>query len=140
MWGWARLVGIIAFSRVLSYLLKHYYDLTVALLVGFMAGSLWKIYPWKECLQSDRDRHGDFRCLLERNIAPDAGSDTFIGWRSFCWSPAFCWSIFWTICRSRANPIFRQIMALSPGAAASIALVWFRRPADDAGAHAPVPR
>ena len=70
-------VGIIAFSRVLSYLLKHYYDLTVALLVGFMAGSLWKIYPWKTCLESDIDRHGDFRCLLEQITAPDTSSDNF---------------------------------------------------------------
>ncbi len=70
-------VGIIAFSRVLSYLLQHYYNLTVALLVGFMAGSLWKIYPWKNCLQSDLDRHGDPRCLLEQNITPDIASENF---------------------------------------------------------------
>ena len=75
--GLGAVVGIIAFSRVLSYLLKHYYNLTVALLVGFMAGSLWKIYPWKACLESDIDRHGDFRCLAEQNIAPDVSSDTF---------------------------------------------------------------
>jgi len=33
-------LGIIAFSRVLSWLLKHYENVTVAILVGFMAGSL----------------------------------------------------------------------------------------------------
>ncbi len=70
-------VGIIVFSRILSYLLHRFYNLTVALLVGFMAGSLWKIYPWKDCLESDLDRHGDFRCLLEGNIAPDTSSETF---------------------------------------------------------------
>ncbi len=75
--GLGAVVGIIAFSRVLSYLLKHYYNLTVALLVGFMAGSLWKIYPWKACIESDLDRHGDFRCLVEQNIAPDTAADTF---------------------------------------------------------------
>ena len=36
-------VGIILFSRVLSWLLKRYYEATVAALVGFMIGSLWKI-------------------------------------------------------------------------------------------------
>ena len=75
--GLGAAVGIIAFSRVLSYLLAHYYNQTVALLVGFMAGSLWKIYPWKQCLESDLDRHGDFRCLVEQNIAPDPAADTF---------------------------------------------------------------
>lgn len=33
-------LGIVAFSRVLSWLLKHYENVTVAVLVGFMAGSL----------------------------------------------------------------------------------------------------
>lgn len=76
--GFGAVVGIIAFSRLLSYLLAHYYNLTVALLVGFMAGSLWKIYPWKDCLESDLDRHGDFRCLVEANVAPNPGDDTFV--------------------------------------------------------------
>lgn len=34
------LVGILAFSRLLSWLLKHYENTTVAVLVGFMVGSL----------------------------------------------------------------------------------------------------
>lgn len=76
--GLGAVVGIIAFSRVLSFLLARYYDITVATLVGFMAGSLWKIYPWKECLASDLDRHGDFRCLAEQNILPNFGSGEFL--------------------------------------------------------------
>ncbi len=75
--GLGAVVGIIAFSRVLSYLLAHYYRLTVALLVGFMMGSLWKIYPWRQCLESDTDRHGDFRCLSDSPVAPDAASEIF---------------------------------------------------------------
>jgi putative membrane protein len=68
-------IGIVIFSRVLSWLLKHYYQPTVALLVGFMVGSLWKIWPWKACIASDLDRHGDFRCLQEANLLPDATSN-----------------------------------------------------------------
>ena len=33
-------IGILAFSRLLSWLLKHYENPTIALLVGFMVGSL----------------------------------------------------------------------------------------------------
>ena len=40
-------VGIISFSHVLSWLLKKYYMLTIALLSGFMVGSLLKVWPWK---------------------------------------------------------------------------------------------
>ena len=106
--GLGAVVGIIAFSRVLSYLLARYYNLTVALLVGFMAGSLWKIYPWKQCLESDLDRHGDFRCLLERNIAPDVNADTF------AIAVALLIAGFLLVnlldhAQSRANPIFRLI-------------------------------
>ena len=40
-------VGIISFSHFLSWLLKKYYMLTIALLSGFMLGSLLKVWPWK---------------------------------------------------------------------------------------------
>lgn len=71
-------VGIIVFSRVLSWTLKRFYDATVALLVGFMAGSLWKIYPWKECTVTDLDRHGEVRCLYEQNIVPEMGEQVLL--------------------------------------------------------------
>ena len=41
-------IGIIAFSNVLSWLLKKYHNLTIAMLAGFMVGSLNKVWPWKE--------------------------------------------------------------------------------------------
>lgn len=40
-------VGIISFSHVLSWLLKKFYMQTIALLSGFMIGSLLKVWPWK---------------------------------------------------------------------------------------------
>ena len=39
--------GIAFFCRFLSWLLKKYNDVTVALLIGFMLGSLRKVWPWK---------------------------------------------------------------------------------------------
>ncbi len=39
--------GLIAFSHFLSWLLKKYYKVTIALLAGFMGGSLIKVWPWK---------------------------------------------------------------------------------------------
>ncbi|WP_131667899.1 DUF368 domain-containing protein [Psychrobacter pygoscelis] len=39
--------GLLLFSRVLKWLLSHYYQGTLALLTGFIAGSLLKIWPWK---------------------------------------------------------------------------------------------
>jgi len=40
-------VGLIGFSRVLSWLLKNHYLPTVAGLTGLMIGSLRKVWPWK---------------------------------------------------------------------------------------------
>ncbi len=40
-------IGIVSFSHLLSWLLKKYYMLTIALLSGFMVGSLLKVWPWK---------------------------------------------------------------------------------------------
>ncbi|MFY0652594.1 MAG: DUF368 domain-containing protein [Cyclobacteriaceae bacterium] len=40
-------LGILIFSRLLSYLFKHFKDLTISLLTGFVAGSLAIIWPWK---------------------------------------------------------------------------------------------
>lgn len=40
-------VGLIAFSRILSWVFARYHDLTIALMTGFIAGSLVTIWPWK---------------------------------------------------------------------------------------------
>ncbi len=46
--GLGCLVGLGTFSRVLSWMFKHYRDLTLATLTGFMIGSLNKIWPWRK--------------------------------------------------------------------------------------------
>lgn len=40
-------VGLIAFSHVLSWILKKYRNITIALLTGFILGSMPIIWPWK---------------------------------------------------------------------------------------------
>lgn len=41
-------VGFIAFARLLSWLLKKYWNQTMSILSGFVAGSLVFIWPWKD--------------------------------------------------------------------------------------------
>ncbi len=43
-------VGMLALSHILSWLFKHFPDQIIALLSGFMAGSLLIIWPWKEVI------------------------------------------------------------------------------------------
>ena len=44
--------GLMSFSHILSWLLKHYKNQTLALLTGFIIGSLSIIWPWKEAGES----------------------------------------------------------------------------------------
>lgn len=41
------LVGILSFARLLKFLFAKFKAITVALLTGFMIGSLYKVWPWK---------------------------------------------------------------------------------------------
>ncbi len=79
------LVGIISFSHLLSWLLRNYHHLTIAVLAGFMIGSLNKIWPWKMTLEKYVDSHGMVRPLVEQNILPgrfaaEAGTDPQLAW------------------------------------------------------------
>lgn len=65
------IIGITSFSRVLSYTLRNFYDVTIAILAGFMLGSLNKVWPWKEVVETYTDRHGITKPLTEINILPD---------------------------------------------------------------------
>lgn len=62
--------GIISFSHLLSWLLKNFHDITVAVLMGFMIGSLNKVWPWKEVVETYTDSHGKILPLVESNVLP----------------------------------------------------------------------
>lgn len=47
IFGIGCLVGLATFSRILSWMFRNYADHTLGLLSGFMIGSLFKIWPWR---------------------------------------------------------------------------------------------
>lgn len=65
-------LGIKLFSRALTWLFENKKNLTLALLTGFMIGSLNKLWPWKEVLSTRINSHGVEVPFLERSIAPSA--------------------------------------------------------------------
>ncbi len=69
-------LGLTSFSRLLSYLLTRFHNVTMALLTGLMAGSLRKIWPWKEMLDSTVIR-GKTYILSEKNVLPEHFDQTF---------------------------------------------------------------
>ncbi|NQW36162.1 MAG: DUF368 domain-containing protein [Flavobacteriales bacterium] len=62
-------VGILTFSRLLKWMFDHHKDTTLAVLTGFIIGSLNKIWPWKEVLQSEII-NGKLKIILEKSISP----------------------------------------------------------------------
>lgn len=65
--------GLIAFVRVLRWLLERWHGQTVALLVGVMAGSLWKIWPFRTVLESSTNAKGKLIVLRDALAAPTDG-------------------------------------------------------------------
>lgn len=72
VFGAGAFIGITSFSRVLSYALAHFRNITLAVLTGFMLGSLNKVWPWKEVVETFVDSHGEVKPLIETNILPNA--------------------------------------------------------------------
>lgn len=66
VFGAGACVGITSFSRILSYALKHFRNITLAVLTGFMLGSLNKVWPWKEIIE------GNGGTQFEQNVLPNA--------------------------------------------------------------------
>ena len=68
--GIGAIIGILSFVRLLNYLFTKHHDLIIALLTGFMVGSLRKVWPWKEPLEHS---------TREINKLPDGmGGELFI--------------------------------------------------------------
>ncbi|MBT8219260.1 MAG: DUF368 domain-containing protein, partial [Bacteroidia bacterium] len=72
VFGCGAVLGLVIFSRVLTWLFKYYRDLTLAILTGFMLGSLNKIWPWRNVLSTRVNRKGVEVPFLEENVMPDA--------------------------------------------------------------------
>lgn len=68
--GLGAIIGILSFSRILKWLFKNYQNTTLALLTGFILGSLNKIWPWKEVLETKQ--FGDkIVTVSEQSILPN---------------------------------------------------------------------
>ena len=63
-------VGLLSFSRVLSWMFSSFRTATLALLGGFMLGSLNKVWPWKYTTAYTINRHGQEVPLVQENISP----------------------------------------------------------------------
>ncbi len=63
-------VGILSFSRVVSWLLRKYHSATIGLLSGFMLGSVNELWPWKLVTSWRTSSSGEQKPFLDENILP----------------------------------------------------------------------
>lgn len=61
--------GLLSFSRILKWLFDHHSTITLAVLTGFIAGSLNKIWPWKQVIETEQ--YGDKSVVIrEASVLP----------------------------------------------------------------------
>jgi len=77
--------GLVTFSHILNYVLKHYKNITLSVLMGFIIGSLGVVWPWKKTIyklsaSGDilRDRTGEKIIENYQRFLPELNSETFI--------------------------------------------------------------
>lgn len=63
-------VGLLGFARVLSWLLDRFHQVMISFLVGFMVGSLWKIWPFRTVLETMEGSHGELVPVREALAFP----------------------------------------------------------------------
>lgn len=64
------IIGLLSFSKVLKWLFANYKNYTLAVLTGFIIGSLNKIWPWKETLTWRTNSHGIKVPFNQQSISP----------------------------------------------------------------------
>ncbi|MEO9964549.1 MAG: DUF368 domain-containing protein [Reichenbachiella sp.] len=63
-------IGLFTFSRLISWFLQKFHNYAIALLAGFMLGSLNKIWPWKKAELFRFNSSGEQVPIFERNMLP----------------------------------------------------------------------
>lgn len=61
-------VGLLSFARLLKWMFNHHKNSTLAVLTGFIAGSLNKIWPWKEIVSATQI--GEKTIIVDQSISP----------------------------------------------------------------------
>ncbi|GFZ87499.1 DUF368 domain-containing protein [Aquaticitalea lipolytica] len=78
-------VGLVTFSHVISYILKHYKNITISAIIGFIIGSLGVVWPWKETIYKTSEQ-GEFlydstgKKIVSNytRFIPELNSETFL--------------------------------------------------------------
>lgn len=69
------IVGVLSFARVLSWAFRNFKNTTLAFLTGLMIGSLNKVWPWQEVLNTRINSKGEEVVAFSRSVLPGTFDD-----------------------------------------------------------------
>ncbi len=76
--------GLVTFSHLLNYVLKHYKSITIASIIGFIIGSLGVVWPWKKTIFKTQesgafilDSRGEKIIANYERFLPELHSETY---------------------------------------------------------------
>lgn len=89
------IIGLLSFSRLISWLLKNYHSVTIGLLSGFMLGSINKLWPWKQVISYRLNSKGQQQPFITENILPHhylevTGQESLILYAALSFSFGIC--------------------------------------------------
>jgi putative membrane protein len=64
------IIGLKSFSKILHWMFENHKNTTLSLLIGFMVGSLNKVWPWKQVLETRINSHGEVVPYIDKSILP----------------------------------------------------------------------
>ncbi|HZJ19969.1 MAG TPA: DUF368 domain-containing protein [Pricia sp.] len=68
--GAGAIFGLLSFAKLLKWMFNHHKNITLAVLTGFILGSLNKIWPWKRILETRTI--GEKEIIIDENVSPFA--------------------------------------------------------------------
>ena len=75
VFGLGMLGGLLTFAKVLSFTFKKYPNPTLAILTGFLIGSLNKVWPWQHVTETRINSKGEEVVLFSESVLPTTFSD-----------------------------------------------------------------
>ncbi|NMH86236.1 DUF368 domain-containing protein [Flavivirga algicola] len=94
--------GLVTFSHALSYILKHYKNVTISAIIGFIIGSLGVVWPWKKTIYK-MDTDGLFildstgQKIIEnyKRFIPEFNTETYYAIAFVCFGIAIVLALEW---------------------------------------------
>jgi putative membrane protein len=71
------LTGVISFSRVLTWLFKKFPQITMATMIGFLVGSVYKIWPWRNITSIADKKTGKITSISDYSIFNSLDKDSY---------------------------------------------------------------